>query len=172
MRFCFALAWESIKSRFGKRLRIQTCGMDCPIADPAREATVRRRARDRRNTVSQRKRNRKAKQWQEAQAKCGLSNEAVRMARELGMAPRSLIKNIPSQSQPWKASVEEWIRDLYQHRQARIARKKARREEEREEENTLWYQGMEMEMDQMERDAIGHFPSEAFLAPSLLWKTI
>ena len=36
------------------------------------------------------------------------------MARELGFQPRSLIKNIPSPSQPWKAPVREWVRDLYQ----------------------------------------------------------
>jgi hypothetical protein len=45
-----------------------------------------------------------------------LSNEAVRMAKELGLSPRSLIKNIPSPKQQWKAPVEEWVRDIYQRR--------------------------------------------------------
>ena len=35
------------------------------------------------------------------------------MARELGFQPRSLIKNIPSPSQKWKAPVSEWVRSLY-----------------------------------------------------------
>ena len=38
------------------------------------------------------------------------------MAKELGMGPRSLIKNIPAKSQPWKAPVSQWIRDLYAKR--------------------------------------------------------
>ena len=35
------------------------------------------------------------------------------MARELGFRPKSLIKNIPSPSQQWKAPVKDWIRSLY-----------------------------------------------------------
>jgi hypothetical protein len=37
--------------------------------------------------------------WAEAQRRCGLSDEEVRMAKELGFKPKSLIKNIPSPSQ-------------------------------------------------------------------------
>ena len=55
--------------------------------------------------------------WDEAQRRCRLSDEAVRMAKELGIGPRSLIKNIPSPQQPWKAPVEEWVRDLYAKRE-------------------------------------------------------
>jgi hypothetical protein len=36
------------------------------------------------------------------------------MARELGFQPRSLIKNIPSPSQKWKAPVRDWVRGLYE----------------------------------------------------------
>ncbi len=36
------------------------------------------------------------------------------MAKELGLKPRTLIKNIPSKSQQWKAPVKLWIRDLYE----------------------------------------------------------
>ncbi len=36
------------------------------------------------------------------------------MAKELGMAPKSLIKNIPSNNQQWKAHVKVWVRDLYE----------------------------------------------------------
>ncbi len=52
--------------------------------------------------------------WNEAQWRCGLSDEEVRMARELGFQPRSLIKNIPAPSQKWKAPVSEWVRALYE----------------------------------------------------------
>ena len=36
--------------------------------------------------------------WAEAQRRCRLSGEAVRMAKELGIGPRSLIKNIPART--------------------------------------------------------------------------
>jgi len=35
------------------------------------------------------------------------------MARELGLKPRSLIKNIPSPQQQWKLPVKQWIQELY-----------------------------------------------------------
>ena len=54
--------------------------------------------------------------WEEAQRRCGLSAEEVRMAKELGFKPTSLIKNIPSPSQQWKAPVREWVRDLYERK--------------------------------------------------------
>ena len=55
-------------------------------------------------------------QWQEARRRCGLSAADVRMAKQLGMTPRSLIKNIPSKAQPWKTPVRLWVRDLYARR--------------------------------------------------------
>jgi len=54
--------------------------------------------------------------WADAKARCGLTDDDIRMAKELGMSPHSLIKNIPSRSQQWKAPVKEWVRDLYQKR--------------------------------------------------------
>ena len=60
--------------------------------------------------------------WAEAKKRCRLSAEAVRMAKEMGLNPRSLIKNIPSPSQPWKQPVEAWVRDIY----AKQARRKQR----------------------------------------------
>lgn len=54
--------------------------------------------------------------WAEAQRRCRLSDDAVRMAKELGLGPRSLIKNIPSPTQPWKAPVEDWVRAIYEKR--------------------------------------------------------
>jgi hypothetical protein len=35
------------------------------------------------------------------------------MAKELGFQPKSLIRNIPAPSQPWKAPVNEWIRSMH-----------------------------------------------------------
>jgi hypothetical protein len=61
--------------------------------------------------------------WAEAQRRCRLSDEAVRMAKELGIGPRSLIKNIPARTQQWKSPVEDWVRDLYDQRQRKAARK-------------------------------------------------
>ena len=54
--------------------------------------------------------------WKEAQRRCRLSDEEVRMARELGFKPKSLMKNIPSPSQKWKAPVGDWVRDLYEEK--------------------------------------------------------
>jgi len=36
------------------------------------------------------------------------------MARELGLNPRSLIKNSPSPQQQWKLPVKQWIHEIYQ----------------------------------------------------------
>lgn len=54
--------------------------------------------------------------WAEAQRRCRLSDEAIRMAMEMGLSPRSLIKNIPSRKQQWKAPVEDWVRSIYEKR--------------------------------------------------------
>jgi hypothetical protein len=54
--------------------------------------------------------------WQEAKRRCRLNEEDVRMAKELGFQPKSLIKNIPDPSQKWKAPVNEWIRSLYEEK--------------------------------------------------------
>jgi hypothetical protein len=52
-------------------------------------------------------------EWQEAKRRCRLSDEEVRMAKELGLKPGSLIRNIPRPSQTWKAPVSIWVRSLY-----------------------------------------------------------
>lgn len=61
--------------------------------------------------------------WAEAQRRCRLSDEALRMARELGLSPRSLIKNIPFPREQWKAPVEDWVRAIYEKRQKMAARR-------------------------------------------------
>jgi hypothetical protein len=55
-------------------------------------------------------------QWAKAQRRCRLSDEALRMAKELGLNPTSLIKNIPSPKQQWKVPVEEWVHGMYRRR--------------------------------------------------------
>ena len=52
-------------------------------------------------------------EWAKARRLCRLSSADVRMAKELGFSPRSLIKNIPSKSQRWKAPVAIWVRELH-----------------------------------------------------------
>jgi hypothetical protein len=63
--------------------------------------------------------------WAEAQRHCLLSDEAERLAKELGLGPQSLIENIPAPTQRWKAPVEDWERDLYEQHQRKAAPKKA-----------------------------------------------
>ena len=65
-------------------------------------------------------------EWAEAKKKCRLNDETLKMAREMGLNPRSLIKNIPSPSQQWKAPVSIWIREMYQERLEKARRKKER----------------------------------------------
>ena len=72
-------------------------------------------------------RNKKDNLWAEAKRRCRLSVEDIRIAKEMGLNPHSLIKNIPSKSEPWKLPVTDWIHELYQKRQEKSARKKARR---------------------------------------------
>ncbi len=71
---------------------------------------------------------RREAEWAEAQRRCRLNAETLRMAKELGLNPQSLIKNIPSKSQPWKAPVAVWIRELYRKREEKAARRQAERE--------------------------------------------
>jgi len=52
--------------------------------------------------------------WATAKTLCRLSAIEIQMAKELGMTPKSLTKNIPSPSQQWKASVKDWVRGLYE----------------------------------------------------------
>jgi len=65
----------------------------------------------------------KLAQWKDAQRRCKLSDEAVKMAKEIGLNPLSLMKNIPNKSEQWKAPVEEWIRDMYEKRHSKNSRK-------------------------------------------------
>ena len=66
--------------------------------------------------------------WQEAKKKCRLNNEDIALAKRLGLNPRSLIKNIPSKSEPWKAPVKEWLHEIDEERQEKAAKKQRRKE--------------------------------------------
>ncbi len=54
--------------------------------------------------------------WIEAKKKCRLNVATVQMAKELGLNPKSLIKNIPNKNQRWKAPVHIWVQDMYEDR--------------------------------------------------------
>lgn len=58
--------------------------------------------------------------WEEAKKRCRLNQNDIQMAKELSMTPNSLLKNIPSTSQQWKAPVKIWIRDLYEKKFGKV----------------------------------------------------
>ena len=68
--------------------------------------------------------------WQDAQKKCRLNPEDVTLAKRLGLNPRSLIKNIPSKSEPWKAPVKDWLHEIEAKRSKKAEQKQRRREKE------------------------------------------
>lgn len=76
-------------------------------------------------------------EWSEAKRKCRLNEETLRMAKEMGLNPRSLIKNIPNKSQQWKAPVHVWIREMYEERQEKARKKKAVKNEAGQTEKQL-----------------------------------
>ena len=54
--------------------------------------------------------------WKEAYRRCRLSVRHIQMAKELGLNPKSLIKNIPSPKERWKLPVRIWIEEMYNKR--------------------------------------------------------
>lgn len=54
--------------------------------------------------------------WKETYKRCRLSARHIQMAKELGLNPRSLIKNIPNPKQRWKLPVRDWIEQMYSKR--------------------------------------------------------
>ena len=60
--------------------------------------------------------NKKDKLWKEAYRRCRLSVRHIQMAKELGLNPKSLIKNIPSPKERWKLPVRVWIEEMYNKR--------------------------------------------------------
>ena len=61
--------------------------------------------------------------WAECKRKCRLNNDDIALAKRLGLNPRSLIKNIPNKSEPWKAPVKVWLRDIESKRNKKAAQK-------------------------------------------------
>ena len=76
--------------------------------------------------------NKKDAEWQEAKKKCKLNTETLIMAKEMGLNPKSLIKNIPNKSEQWKAPVSVWIQDMYEERQAKANKRRALKEQKEE----------------------------------------
>lgn len=68
--------------------------------------------------------------WQEAIKKCRLNNEDIKIAKELGLNPKSLIKNIPNKNEQWKAPVSVWIREIYEERKSKSLQKQKRKDSE------------------------------------------
>ena len=69
-------------------------------------------------------------EWKEVKKKCKVGDETIRMAKELGINPRTMIKNIPSKAEKWKAPVDVWIREMYdkvKEKSAKKAKAKAKR---------------------------------------------
>ena len=64
--------------------------------------------------------------WAECKRKCRLNMEDIALAKKLGLNPRSLIKNIPSKNQSWKAPVKDWLREI-EAKQNKKSEQKARR---------------------------------------------
>ena len=66
--------------------------------------------------------------WQEAKKRCRLNDEDIARAMRLGLNPKSLIKNIPSKSEPWKAPVKDWLIEIEEKRLKKSAQRQARRQ--------------------------------------------
>lgn len=67
--------------------------------------------------------------WTEAQKFCRMTDEAIAMAKELGLTPRTLTSNHSStHSEKWKTSTEDWVRHLYEKRRLEAAQKAKRNE--------------------------------------------
>ena len=67
-------------------------------------------------------------QWEEAKTKCRLNDEEIAIAKRLGINPKSLIKNIPNKSEPWKAPFKDWLHELDAKAQKKSEQKKRRKE--------------------------------------------
>ena len=67
----------------------------------------------------------------ECKKKCRLNVEDIELAKKLGLNPKSLMKNIPSPSQQWKAPVKIWLREIEAKRNKK-AEQKARRKNKAE----------------------------------------
>ena len=67
-------------------------------------------------------------QWKEAKSRCKLSAEDIRIAKEMGLNPRSLIKNIPNKQQAWKLPVNEWLQSMWEDCQEKASKKRLKKQ--------------------------------------------
>lgn len=65
--------------------------------------------------------------WQDAKKKCRLNDDDIALAKRLDLNPHSLVKNIPSKSEPWKAPVSDWLHEIDEKRQKKADQKKKRK---------------------------------------------
>ena len=54
--------------------------------------------------------------WAKASKVCRINQDDIAMAKQLGLKPRTLMKNHPSPSQQWKLPVKQWIHQLHEKR--------------------------------------------------------
>ena len=66
--------------------------------------------------------------WKKAKAKCRLNAEEIELAKKLGINPKSLMKNVPSKSQAWKAPVGDWLREIEAKRNKKSEQKQKRKQ--------------------------------------------
>ncbi len=67
------------------------------------------------------------KKWKEAKKLCRLNEEDIRIAKAMGLNPKSLIKNIPNSSQKWKAPVKDWLWSMWGDRQEKAEKRKKKK---------------------------------------------
>ena len=72
--------------------------------------------------------------WQEAKRKCRLNVEDIERAKRLGLNPRSLMKNVPNNSEPWKAPVKVWLLEIEEKREKKAEQKRRRKEKQGSQE--------------------------------------
>jgi len=80
-----------------------------------------------------------AEKWAEAQEKCGLSDEAVQMAKESGIAPQVLPRKIPPESEPRLSTVGGWVRTVYLKRKAKEQTHRHSDRRSSGDERRLWF---------------------------------
>jgi hypothetical protein len=66
--------------------------------------------------------------WQDAKKKCRLNSEDIELAKRLGLNPRSLVKNIPNKSEPWKGPISVWLHEIDEKRRKKTEQKQKRKE--------------------------------------------
>ena len=67
-------------------------------------------------------------EWKKAKKLCRLNEEDIRIAKQMGLNPKSLIKNIPSKNQQWKLPVKDWLWDMWEERHEKARKKQAKKQ--------------------------------------------